>query len=310
VVRAAVFLRAVAAATCALALVLASCGGSDGPAAPAGPEGVVSSAAGAFTLTTLPGDAQAGLRFAGFVTEGTVVIKNEGRRAGSFALRQEIEFEAPSAGARSASANVGLRIVDRTGEGSPLTLYRGPVAELSSVSVGEIPAGSSREYGFTLTPRTPLRATRLDLGYRWVPGSASAPPPPSERPASGQAPPRVALALGIPHEQRVLDTRRIVVLARCSRRCRLEGQAALRAPGRAPIDLPVSIEQSPSAALPARVRLRASREAFPAIRAALTRGPVVSVTLRVRAGTGDGGSALATERIRLRPVADRERRGP
>lgn len=300
-------MRAVTAATCGLALLLASCGGSDEPGAEGEPAAVVSSAAGAFTLTTLPGDAKAGLRFAGFVTEGTVVIKNEGQRAGSFALRQEIELEDPSAGARSASANVDLRIVERTGKEPPLTLYRGPVAELDSVSVGEIPAGSSREYGFTLTPRTAPPATPLALTYRWVVGGVS--PQPAERPASGPRP-RLALALGIPHEQRVLDTRRIVVLARCSRRCRLEAQAAFRAPGRPPIDLPVSIEQSPSPARPARVRLRASPEAFPAIRAALTRGPVVLVTLRVRAGTGDGGSALATEKIFLRPVADRERRGP
>ena len=250
---------------------------------------MVASTSGAFSLTTLPGDSQAGLRFADFVAEGEVVIENDGRGAGPFNLRQEVEYEDPAGGARKASEAVGLRIVDTTGKGPDRELYRGPVAALDSISVGEIAAGASREYAFKLTPRTPLRPSSLDLSYRWVPGDP--------------APQRLRVRLQIPPEQMVLDTRTIVVFARCTRPCRLEGRALLRAPSREPIDLSVRAGRaSPGQA--ARMVLRAPGEAFPVIEAALTRGPPVSVTLRVRASDDDGGSAVATEQIRLKPVPD------
>ncbi len=296
--------RSLAAATSILSLAIAGCGGSDDPpAGPAEPAAMVSSASGAFTLTTFAGDAQAGLRFAGFVTEGTVVIENKGKRAGPFALRQEIGYEDPGAGAGRASTEVGLRIVDTTGEGAARELYRGPVAGLRSVPVGEIPAGASREYAFKLTPRTPLRPSRLDLRYRWVPGGASAPP--ADRPQPGERPgPRLGVRLRIPPEQSVLATRKILIFARCPRRCRLEAQATLRARSRMPIDLTVNVGRPSTSRRPALLELRASREAFSVIRAALTRGPPVTVTLRVRASDATGGTGIATERIRLKPVPD------
>jgi len=103
----------------------------------------------------------------------------------------------------------------------------------------------------------------------------------------------------------VLDTRKILVLARCTRRCRLEVRAILRVPSRQPIVLPVNADGSSAPQRAARLQLRASRKAFSVIRSALTRGPPVAVILRVRASDGDGGSAVEKERIRLKPVPDR-----
>ena len=280
----------VAGAVAVLALSVGGCGASDEPVVPAEPTAVVSSTSGAFSLTTFPGDSQAGLRFADFVAEGDVVIENEGKRPSRFSLRQEIEYEHPAAGDRQASQAVGLRIVDTTGKGAERELYRGPVAGLDTVPVGEIPPGSSREYAFKLTPRTPLRPSSLDLTYRWVSGDP--------------APPRLGVALRIPPEQPVLDTRTIVAFARCTRPCELEGRAVLRASSRQPIDLSVRAERS-SSERAARLVLSVSGKAFPVIREALTRGPPESVALRVSASDGDGGSALATEPIRLKPISDR-----
>jgi len=296
--------RSLAATAPMLALVIAGCGGSDDPpTGPGEPAAVVASASGAFTLTTSAGDAQAGLRFAGFVAEGTVVIENKGQRAGPFALRQEILNEDPGAGGVRASAQVGLRILDTTREGAGREVYRGPVAGLRSVSVGEIEAGASRRYAFKLTPRAPRRSSRLDLSYSWVPGGASAPPADRQEPR-GKAQPRLGVRLRIPPEQSVLDTRKIVVFARCTRRCRVEAEAILRARSRPPTDLTVSADRPSTPKRPARLELRAPREAFTAIRAALTRGPPALVTLRVTASDGSGGSATATEPIRLKPAPD------
>lgn len=304
-----------------LAVGLGSCGGSeDTPEGPAGPSAVVSSATGAFTLTTFPEDPQAGLRFADFVTEGTVLIENQGREAGTFELRQEIEFEDPDAGPRRASDEVAVRIVDTTTRGKPRELYRGPVADLDSVPVGEIPPGASRRYSFKLTPRTALHPSRLDLTYRWAPAGAAAPPeekpaPPEkpeepdkptapDKPAKPDKPaPKLGLRLRIPHVQRVLDTRRIVVFAICSRACRVQGRARLRGPGTKPIDLAVDAAGSGQPRRSTRLELRAPAKAFGVIRRALTKGPKVSVSLRVTA-FGGGASAVATEQIRLKPVPE------
>ncbi len=287
-------LRAAPLLASGLVLLVAGCGGSENTSpAPADPTASIASVTGAFALTTFPGDAQAQVRFADFVTDGTVAIENEGRRAGRFALHQEIDFEEPSGGAQRASADVALRIVDTTGEGSPRALYRGPVAGLDTVSVGQITAGSSREYAFEFTPRTPLRRSRLVLAYRWV----RVAPETVQEPAA-----ELGVRVMVPHEQRVLDTRRMVAIARCTRRCRIGSTAQLHAPARALIRLPVTVERVGPSAI--RLELRAPQDAFSVIRSALTEGPPVAVTLRVGASGDEGGSAVATERIWLKPAGD------
>lgn len=271
---------------------------------------MISSATGGFALTTFPGDAQAGLRFADFVTDGTVVVRNRGRAPGRFTLRQEIGFESPSTDDGRASAQVGLLIVDDTREDRPRELYRGTVAGFAPVSVGRIPSGARREYSFRLVPRAPLRRSSLDLTYRWVAGDAD--PPPPDRPAEPAKPdrPKLGVSLRIPPEQRVLDTRRIVAFADCTEPCRVVATAILRGASRRPIRLEAGAPGPARAKRRTRLELRAGRPAFAVIRTALTKGPPVAVVLRVGAAAPDGRSATTSERIRLKPVPDGARRRP
>lgn len=307
------------------AFAVSSCGGSEGaPARPALPTAVVASASGAFTLTTFPGDARAGLRFADFVTRGTVVVENRGRKAGPFAIRQRIAYEQPAAGPERASTQVDLRVLDVTERGPPREVYAGPVAELKSVFVGRIAAGASRRFSFKLTPRDPLRSSSLDLSYRWLPAGASGRAPenperdpagipdgsdPDSAPGAPDAPadgdrPKLKLRLQVPPKQRVLDTRRIRVLVRCGRDCRVNGRATLLRPGRRRVVLPVAASAPSALRRKTRLVLSVTPQALPVIRKALADGPPVAISLSVTARAGDGASASKTERIRLKPAPD------
>lgn len=305
-----------------MGLTVSACGASDSaPGRPAAPTAVVASASGAFTLTTFPGDARAGLRYADFVTRGTVVVENRGRKAGPFAVRQRIAYEQPAAGPERASTQVDLRVLDVTDRGPPREVYAGAVAGLKSVAVGRIATGASRRFSFKLTPRDPLSSSSLDLSYRWVPEGASGPAPEGSdsdsagppdgseadsdpgAPADGDRP-RLDLRLQVPPKQRVLDTRRIRVLVRCGRDCRVNGRATLLRPGRRRVVLPVAASAPSALRRKTRLVLSVTPQALPVIRKALADGPPVAISLSVTARAGDGASAEKTERIRLKPAPD------
>jgi hypothetical protein len=123
-------------------------------------------------------------------TTGTVRIGNDG------AVRSVVTLtgtRGPEAGVASLSNSLQLSVVDVTGA---LTLYSGPAAGFTTVAVGSLGVGETRELRFTATlPRSAgnaLQGASTTLGLLWsasaAPGATPTPTPKPVKPAPPRKP--------------------------------------------------------------------------------------------------------------------------
>lgn len=111
---------------------------------------------------------------------GTVKITNDGDIAGTFSLSQVDVVDTAGANGGKLSSKLDLKIEDVTNAASPVTVYDGKVAGLTTAKdLGAYAAGSSKTYKFTVsfpdggTPSSTTtgdnayKGSSLSVGYQW-----------------------------------------------------------------------------------------------------------------------------------------------
>lgn len=79
---------------------------------------------------------------------GTLTIGNTGTVSGDLSLSTSNPVDTPGPGGGALSGQLDLVVTDVTGPGSPITVYSGKLAALSSSALGVLAPGGSRTYDF------------------------------------------------------------------------------------------------------------------------------------------------------------------
>ena len=105
----------------------------------------------------------------GDAVRGTAKIANSGDASGRFWLSTASLSDSPGAGGGALSRRLELKVKDVTRPASTVTLYRGSVGSMPTLSLGQLSPGASRTYRLTVRFRdggTPASATSDDNAYQ------------------------------------------------------------------------------------------------------------------------------------------------
>ena len=303
--------RAVCNLTLVAAVVVAISGCSQG-SLPAAPAAEVSQASGDFVVSNSR-NGQAifraqGLAPGGSIT-GTVRLTNTGSLNGELAIAQVDIRDRPGVNGGLLSQVLELAVQDVTSPSAAITMFSGRLGELDGRKLGAIGAGQTKAYRFTATLPDHGVPTNFRTGdnayigsgvtvtYTW---QATAPQPtdPSGGPSGA---PRVSYR--VVTKRRLVRRRRIDIVARCDRACRLTAWAKLPKPNRRAKRAPRTRKRTVTVAARKRVRikLKVTRKQRRVIirKMRRTRRPVLRVYVRARA-TATGDSKTFSRRHALR----------
>jgi hypothetical protein len=300
-------LRAVRNLTLVAAAAVAISGCSQG-SLPAAPVAEVSQASGDFAVSNSR-NGQAIFRAQGLAPgrsiTGTVRLTNTGSLNGELAIAQVDIRDRPGVNGGLLSQVLELAVEDVTRPNAAVTMFSGRLGELDGRNLGTIGAGQSKAYRFTATLPDHGVPTNFRTGdnayigsgvtvtYTW---KATAP-----EPTGPSGAPRVSYR--VVTKRRLVRRRRIDIVARCDRACRLTAWAKLPKPNRRVKRAPRTRKRTVTVAARKRVRikLKVTRKQRRAIirKMRRTRRPALRVYVRARA-TATGDSKTFSRRHALR----------
>jgi hypothetical protein len=235
---------------------------------------------------------------------GEVTIGNDGDVSGVFSLAAAGVIDTGGA----LSAMLQLKVDDVTGAAAT-TVYSGRLDAMGAVSLGDIPAGESRSYRFSVTfpsgnaaVDNALQGASTSVQFDW---SATAPEPPpattattpttDSTPTGPAGPPPRALSLSLKAPPSKSFKKGLTLTIACSQDCTARITGTVRMKGvRKALKL-TATSVSLGAGKARTVRLKLSKTLKSALARALAAGKQTTVTFRVTA-KGSAGTAVTATR--------------